>query len=481
MDSKNKLGGKVWLTVILFGLFGQVAWIVENMYFNVFIDRTLSTNAFAVAIMVAASAIVATFATLIGGTMSDKLGMRKHFMSVGYIVWGVTIMAFALIKNEYIESVFGCSKETAILIAIAVVVIMDCVMTYIGSTANDAAFNAWITDNTTSQNRGKIEGVLAFMPLIAMAVVFGALDGLTQDTYQNPITMETQKGWVEGWTKIATGNWTAFFLILGSIVILAGIVGIFTIKDSPKLMPSQTATFKDMFYGFKKEVIVKNKYLYLTYASLMLVNIASNSFLTYLIMYIERTLGFAAYIIPVAIIIVLSGVVSVVYGIFMDKAADRRKFMLPLVCIYIVGAIAMLFASPLIFETGSTGLLVAVCIAGTVLMGANLCNAATMNSTMRDLTPIDKVGLFQGVRMFFLVLVPMCIGPMITAIININSPIIAADAVNGIEIREYTYYMFIVTAVVSSLAILPILKLKKASLAEMHPFEGEDNSAESKE
>ena len=29
----TKLSGKVWLSAILFGLIGQVAWSVENMYF----------------------------------------------------------------------------------------------------------------------------------------------------------------------------------------------------------------------------------------------------------------------------------------------------------------------------------------------------------------------------------------------------------------------------------------------------------------
>ena len=33
----KKLGKKFWFALVLFGLIGQVAWVVENMYFNVFI------------------------------------------------------------------------------------------------------------------------------------------------------------------------------------------------------------------------------------------------------------------------------------------------------------------------------------------------------------------------------------------------------------------------------------------------------------
>ena len=29
------LGGKVWTSILLFGLIGQIAWVVENMYFHV--------------------------------------------------------------------------------------------------------------------------------------------------------------------------------------------------------------------------------------------------------------------------------------------------------------------------------------------------------------------------------------------------------------------------------------------------------------
>ena len=35
----EKLGKKFWLAMSIFGLMGQVAWVVENMYFNVFIYK----------------------------------------------------------------------------------------------------------------------------------------------------------------------------------------------------------------------------------------------------------------------------------------------------------------------------------------------------------------------------------------------------------------------------------------------------------
>ena len=34
---KAKLGGRTWAALLTFGLVGQIAWVIENMYFNVFL------------------------------------------------------------------------------------------------------------------------------------------------------------------------------------------------------------------------------------------------------------------------------------------------------------------------------------------------------------------------------------------------------------------------------------------------------------
>jgi len=41
-------------------------------------------------------------------------------------------------------------------------------MTFFGSSANDASFNSWVTDNTEQSYRGTVEGVLSILPLAAM-------------------------------------------------------------------------------------------------------------------------------------------------------------------------------------------------------------------------------------------------------------------------------------------------------------------------
>ena len=77
---KTKKSSKFWLSLVIFSLVGQVAWVVENMYLNVFIYKMFNASADAISLMVAASAVAATVTTLLIGALSDKGGKRKLFI-----------------------------------------------------------------------------------------------------------------------------------------------------------------------------------------------------------------------------------------------------------------------------------------------------------------------------------------------------------------------------------------------------------------
>ena len=70
----ERLGLRTWMALLTFGLIGQVAWVVENMYFNVFLYNTVTGDAGMIAAMVAWSAGVATVTTLVVGALSDRMG-----------------------------------------------------------------------------------------------------------------------------------------------------------------------------------------------------------------------------------------------------------------------------------------------------------------------------------------------------------------------------------------------------------------------
>ena len=121
---KTKNNRTFYLSLVIFSLVGQVAWVVENMYFNVFIYKMFHASASAISAMVAASAVSATVTTLLIGALSDKVGKRKIFICGGYIVWGVTIWSFSLIRMDVINALFP-GVASAAAVGVSAVIIMD--------------------------------------------------------------------------------------------------------------------------------------------------------------------------------------------------------------------------------------------------------------------------------------------------------------------------------------------------------------------
>ena len=91
---EKHFGKREWLVLVLFGLVGQIAWSVENMYFNLFVFETVAPSLTAVTLMVQLSGVAATLTTLVAGTLSDKLGNRRSLISWGYAIWGITVALF---------------------------------------------------------------------------------------------------------------------------------------------------------------------------------------------------------------------------------------------------------------------------------------------------------------------------------------------------------------------------------------------------
>ena len=375
----GKIGLRKWAVFILVGLFGQFAWTIENMYFNVFLYNTISTDPGYIAVMVAASAAAATLTTLLMGALSDRLGKRKAFIFVGYILWGLSTLAFGFVSVENAQRLFPAAN--AVSAAAIMVIVLDCVMTFFGSTANDAAFNAYVTDVTDSANRGRVESVLAILPLISMLVIFGFFDGLTQQ-----------------------GRWQEFFTIFGVAVTLVGFAALFLVRDDPMLKPRRDSYVKNLLYGLRPSVIRENPQLYLSLAAFCLFSVAVQVFFPYLIIYIQNYLGITDYAIILGVVLIIASVFSVISGKFIDKIGKMR-FTVPAAVIMLTGLVAMYFVRKS----------VPVMIAGTVMMSGYMMMSAALGANIRDWTPRDKVGHFQGIRMIFAVMLPMMIGPAIGA------------------------------------------------------------------
>ena len=131
-----KLVKRFWLALVIFGLMGQVAWVVENMYLNVFLYKIFHGTAADISLMVGASAAAATVTTVLMGALSDHIGKRKRMICGGYIACGVSILAFALIRMETLVPIAGSTAAAAAL-GVTLVIALDCIMTVLGHDFSD--------------------------------------------------------------------------------------------------------------------------------------------------------------------------------------------------------------------------------------------------------------------------------------------------------------------------------------------------------
>jgi len=391
---KIKHNKQFWLALTIFSLTGQVAWTVENMYFNVFIYKMFHASAAAISTMVAASAVAATVTTLLIGALSDKLGKRKIFICGGYIAWGITIWAFSLVRLDVIEGLFPQVASAASL-GVSITILLDCVMTFFGSSANDACFNAWLTDLSDDTNRGRVEGINAMMPLVSILVVFGGFMSFDLNRAE---------------------SWTVIFNIIGIVVIAIGVLGFFLIREPQVQTGENQNYFANIFYGFRPSVVKENTNLYLTLALLALFNISIQVFMPYLILYYTEYLGMDNYVLIFAPAILIAAVFTGLYGRVYDSKGFRAA-ILPTIGLLMAGYVGLYF-----FRAT-----VPVFLASLVMMCGFLGTGAVIGAKVRTHTPENKSGMFQGLRIFGQVLIPGVIGPAIGAKILENAATIVND------------------------------------------------------
>ena len=439
----EKFSRKNWFLLLLFGTIGQIAWSVENMFFGSFVYDSVAPDLDTITLMVQLSGIVAALVTLVAGTLSDKLGNRRSFVSIGYLIWGITVALFGCLSPENITAVFGLPAEEAVKLALVLVVVVDCVMTLFGSTANDAAFNAWVTDNTKPSYRGTVETVLSILPLIALLIVAGGFGILTGSFGYQPV-----------------------FIGLGVIISVCGAAGIFIYKDSPDIKKS--GDFGDIIYGFKPSVIKAHLPFYATLLSVLIFGIAIQTFMSYLIIFMSHYLHFndLEYSIVFAIAILAGAAINLYLGKLSDRK-EKSKLLYIAAGILSAGLFIMYLASVIIDVNNpdnKLALMILFGIGGFVMICGNIFSSALNGSILRDHTPEGAAGKMQGIRMFASVLIPMIVGPAIGNAINTAKGIELPDA--GLDAVTTKFIpapeIFLAGAIIALLAFAAIPLIRKA-------------------
>lgn len=415
---RERPGARVWWTVILVGLVGQLAWTVENMYLNVFLYEEITPDPTAIATMVALSAIAATIATIIVGAWSDRIGKRRIFVTIGYLAWGACTAAFGLLAPAE-----GVVAAPYVLAAIVGIIALDCIMSLFGSGANDAAFAAWVTDSTTPRTRGRVDGVIAIMPLIAMLIVFGALDGLTR-----------------------AGEWRLFFAIVGAVTAVTGVVAWFLVRDVPRVADAASgpSVLSRIVRGFRPSIVRARPALYLSLVIWLVVGTSSQVFLPYVIIYLQRWLRIESYALVLGVSLIAASLISILGGRLMDRVGKRRM-LLPATGLFALGLLLMFVARDMVF----------VIVAASLAMGGMMLAIASISATVRDETPEDEAGLVQGLRMVMAIMVPMIVGPFIGAWVISGAGQTYVDL--GVEKPVPGPEMFVAAALV--LMVVPVVAL----------------------
>ena len=382
---KKTLGSKFWAAMIIFGLVGQIAWVVENMYLNVFLYKMFHASAADISMMVGASSVAATLTTILIGALSDKMGKRKVIICLGYLIWGISILGFAFIKMDTLTPMVGGVVEAAAL-GVTLTIVLDCIMTFFGSAANDAAFNAWLTDKGGDGNRGKIEGFNSMMPLVSILVVFGGFMGFNLDLAE---------------------SWTTIFCVIGGVVIVIGLLGFFLIEEAEDTIKETDQSYwGTVIYSFKPAVIKNHKLLYCVLGAFALFGISIQTYMPYLILYYEKSLNMPNYVLIMAPAIILAAVATALYGKVYDMQGFKGS-----ICIS-VGVLMTGFVILLCTRT-----MVPVFIGSLFMMIGYMTGMSVFGAMIRDNIPENKSGQFQGIRIIGQVLIPGIIGPAIGAFV----------------------------------------------------------------
>ncbi|MBR0450753.1 MAG: MFS transporter [Oscillospiraceae bacterium] len=403
MEKKNNR--RIILIVVILGVLGQIAWGLENSWFNTYTYDVITTETWPIALMNGASALVATLTTFMVGIFSDREGKRKPFIRYGYVIWG--FFTAAIILAEVMPNK---------LAAALTVVIIDCVMTFFGSTAYDACYNAWTTDISDESNRGKITAIVQIAPLVSGVILVGA--GAIIDSF----------------------GYHTFFIGVGALVSVVGLIVGGWITEGDDLKPDESRNkniIKDILSAFGKQSRTDNRELFLILSAFCILAIGFQVSYAYEMIYANNYLEvpktYATLLTAGALPFIVAA--SFIGGKLVDSDNGAKGLAI----------------SPILFFVGAAmhGMsknIVVIIIARIFLYVGYFLMTVTATAMFKNLTPEDSRGRFEGVRMVFVVLLPMIIGPQIGSFL-----------INHFGLNPILYF---VTGVVGLFAYIPLISGK---------------------
>ena len=373
---KHRLGGGNWTAVVLLAFSGQLAWAVENQFFNTFLYEKITPDPRPISWMVSITAVVALLTTILMGTLSDgvrggRWGKRRPLMLIGYLFWGIFTAMYPM-----------AALFRSVTVGVGMAILFDSVMSFWGSTANDAAFNAWITDITTEKNRGAVVGVTEILKWIALLVTYAGAGFL-----------------------VTTLGYTGFFVAIGAFVLVMGVIGGLVAREPVVVEPPREGYWRRIADTFQWKSLKENRTLLAILVSVAVWNIAFNVFFPYLMIYLQHyvRLPTVQSSLLIAIAILVGGIAAgYPLGILADRWG-RRPMAFAAIALETAGLLLFSFSKSFVALLAS-GILWVMPVAGWSI---------ATTAWEKDLFPEEKRGQFQGWEILFRVTFAMTLGPLL--------------------------------------------------------------------
>ena len=247
------------------------------------------------------------------------------------------------------------------------------------------------------------------------------------------------------------------------MVSLCGVAGLFLIREPENRIVKEdnSSYWADLFYGFRPSAIRENCRLYLTLFAIGFATVAYQVFFPYLLVYLQYVVlpqnggkdFLTTGVIITAVIVVLLLVAGIV--VLMKLGAKNKAYCLVPCAVLMPVGLFILSTS-----TNITVVLIGILPAalGFVLMTIQL------NAAIKDFIPVGKAGLFQGIRMIFVVLIPMVAGPLLGDMASRNSAVTYTNEY-GVKTLVPSSSMFLYAAIVAVFVFIPLIFLIKKGFA----------------
>lgn len=423
-EKKNVI---TWIALVFVVTVATMCTSMENNWFNTYIYDSITPNPEPVAWMVSASAITAAAAAIVFGAASDRhrgrWGRRRPFILFGFIVAGIFTIIFAF--ADRLESVN---------LAVAWVVAADALMMVGFGAAYDGTFGGYVADITNLNNRGRVQSIIQVITTLA-GVVTSAIAGVMVDTV----------------------GYAVFFIVIGVLMIIAGIFGGLLLQEKPMPEPDpdvkKKSLWAEIFENFSLKSLKDNKDLFLLLLGVTLWGCGWYAVVMYMLIYQMYYLGFSATEAGIA-----SSVSSIV-GLFLampigalsDKFG-RKKITIISLILMTASALGFSFVKPGI---SYAGFIIFQMILMLPMSGFGVCGLAWS----KDLFPKGKTAQFAGISLIFIVTLPMIIGTNLGSLVisTFGTPIVV-DGEAGFAPTPHLFYLAFIATI---LCIIPILFIKE--------------------